>query len=229
MHRNLGFRRKLALMAAVVAAVVALAAQARAESSYEDGNPARAFDRSLWLFRFGMAVGTVDVADLHGAGMGVHGSLARAFGKLAVKADYDALSVSESEPYLEHPRAGVSQRGALGVRWQPIGMLLGKRLNTGFWVQGTVGRQWFIWDKGGTLTRNDVELAVGLDFLGNFAEWGERAKIFGFGWSFRFLFAENPYADVPTVAVCGGPCDMPTRAPRYDLSFLFVLELAYGR
>ncbi len=224
-------RRKLVLAAAVVAAVLALAAEARARSpsSYGDGSPQSAFQKSHWLFRFGLAVGNADVADLHGAGVGGHFSLARSFGKLELKADYDLVNVTEGEPYVDHPRAGLMHRGGAGVRWQPIGLVIGKRLNTGFWVEGTVGREFFAWDKGGTLTRNDVSIGVGVDFLGNFADWGERAKLFGFGWSFRFLIADNPYADVNAVSVCGGPCDTPTPAPRYDLSFLFVLELQYGR
>lgn len=227
------FWRRLVLAVAAAAALLALAAEARAEYPVEDRYEERyttgagVFDRSYWVARFGMAVGSIDVADLAGVGVGAHLSLSRVFGKVGLKADYDLLHVAEE--YVDRPRAGLLHRAGLGVRWNAAHALRSRKGQITMWLEGGAGRQWFAWDKGGTLTRNDVSIGIGADIIGNFADWGERPRLLGFSYALRFLIAENPYADLQSVEVCGGPCDTPTVAPRFDASFMFVMEIEYGR
>lgn len=211
--------RKLMTLAGVVCALSLSPAVARAEG----------WDDPRTMFTLGFAVGTANVADLEGTAFGLHVDAGRSFGRTHLQAEYGLYGITEGTAEVSTGRQGLMQRAGLGLRYH-FGHLPFSRSMLGvIWAEGGIGREWYAWDGGGRLTRDDLSVGVGFGFVGNLGGYSGKAKYLGFHYLFRFSAAENPYADKIDAVACGGPCDEATEPLPYDLTFTFIMGFAFGR
>jgi hypothetical protein len=90
------------------------------------------------------------------------------------------------------------------------------------WVAAGLGRERFAWDTGGTLDRNDVELAVGSSFGAHGDAWWGGMTI-----ALRIIYARRK--DGLQSIACGGPCDVATRPSSLDRTIALDLTFPFGK
>jgi len=91
------------------------------------------------------------------------------------------------------------------------------------WAELGAGVEYYVWDAGGTWTRPDLALGLGLTSYGS-----DDGLHGGLTLGLRVQLARrNDVAHAP--AACGGPCDGPTQPTGWDRSFLFDLTVLFGR
>lgn len=179
----------------------------------------------------GMLAGGTDIGDVRGPGVGVELNVGPRFGNLVLLGQFDYLGVGESSS-TEDARRGSQARIGLLARYTFLDMGGEKGpLGVGFWLEGGGGRQHVAWDRGGTLTRNDITLGLGLQLDAHFDRDSNtrRSRYLGPYFAFRANIARAPEAADGTEPSCGGPCDTATTPNRTDISLFFNFGMHWGR
>lgn len=172
---------------------------------------------------FGMVAGSQKIGPMDGSTMGMHLDVARVMGRTQIMLEYQLLHLADGGEYhAESAGEGIIQRVGATLRFALQRKQIGNCcFNTSFFVEAGFGRQFVFWNEGGRLTRDD--LAVGLAFDAT----GTGRKRRGMTYAFRATLAENEAAD-SAPSVCGGPCDSPSKPPRFDIGLMFMITIAIG-
>jgi hypothetical protein len=171
----------------------------------------------------GMLAGGSDIGDMHGPGVGLEVNAGMRLSDLTILGQLDYLGVGESR-YTEDPRRGDLMRLGLAAR-NPLAL--------GFWLEAGGGRQRIAWDRGGTLTRNDLVLGFGVQLDAKLGSSSGKPRYLGPYFAFRANMARAPEptdaSDPMTTPTCGGPCDTATNPSATDISVFFNFGMHWGR
>ncbi|MCB9565481.1 MAG: hypothetical protein H6709_02710 [Kofleriaceae bacterium] len=176
--------------------------------------------------RIGLLLGGADVGDVNGPSSGFHASLGYRYGTVSVMGEYEYLTVGDGlGDRLD--RDGRTTRGGAALHWQladvapkdsPVGMQ--------FWVEGGLGAERVMWNRGGVLYRPDAIAGFGFEVDGR--GWASpRPRHFGVYVALRVMVAKGPPSAEP--AMCEGPCSVATTPSRNDVSLFAHLGLHFGR
>jgi hypothetical protein len=189
--------------------------------------------------RVGMVLGGSDVGDADGFSIGVTSGLGYRVGDATLRARLDHYRVgdgrSESIDGMS-PRRGRATRVGGALRYALVSSYNALKhserkrgsVAVELWAEGGLGLEHVGWKAGGVLDRPSGELAIGFDVDGFGApNERQRRRHIGYSMAFRTLIAQGPSIEAP--AMCGGPCDKPTRPSRTDVSMFFDLSVHWGR
>lgn len=180
--------------------------------------------------RIGMLLGGSDVGDADGFSLGLVSGLGYRIGDVTLRGRFDHYRVGDgaNESAARNGRAtrlGAAVRYSLANSYQPERTRSG--VGVELWGEAGIGWEHVAWRPGGVLDRPSGELAIGFE-LDRFGERSyQRRRHIGYFLGFRTLIARGPATDEP--AMCGGPCDRPTRPSRIDLSMFFEFGVHWGR
>ncbi len=225
-RRAFGLAMVRAAMSCVLAvAVVGGLAGVAAADDYDD----KPFDKPRTELGFGMYAGGFDVGPVGGAGVGVHLDAGRRMGNLMLYGEYAFLGIGENSYEVENPirghlhRLGVNARYAFadfgGGRYTPV--------KGAFWLEGGLGHQRVLWERGGKLDRADVSFGFGAE-VDIRQRRAKKPKFWSIYYAFRMTVTEAP-GKAQMEPTCGGPCDEPTLPSPYDLGFFFNMGFTFGR
>jgi hypothetical protein len=172
----------------------------------------------------GFVVGEQPVGTVVGTAVGFHVDGGLRAGRIAALGEYwfttlseDASDHAPAHAYLQ--RLGAVARYSVGVLQTEDHFARGD-----LWIEAGVGRELVTWRDGGTLGRTDVAFGLAGQFRIRYGS-GERRKI-GLYYAARFLFADRPGTKA-LPAMCGGPCDEPSRAIPVDIGIYFNLGVLF--
>lgn len=232
-HRTLAAAAWLGPLLAVLLAAPAARAQTTAVASDEPadddgGNPFR-LGRSD--FGFGLLAGSYSVGPVSGPGVGLH--LDAGWNRKAwlIYGEYDFVSIGQNQQDVTDPIRGLLHRFAAMGRYAFAEFGDGQNfpLQGQFWLEGGVGREIVMWDKGGRLGRNDIAIGLGAEANVVTRRDTPDPNVFGIYYAFRMTIARAPDDGAIEMATCGGPCDEATLPSPYDLGLFFNAGLSWGR
>lgn len=174
----------------------------------------------------GMLAGGADIGDVQGPGIGLEINAGRRFGDISILGQIDYLGVGESQ-YIADPRRGSLARAGLMARYSVLDFAGDRNpLGVNLWIEAGGGRQRIAWDRGGTLTRSDVNLGFGIQLD---ARLDNGRRHLGPYFAFRANIAQAPDLAMDSEPTCGGPCDTATAPSSTDLSLFFHFGMHLGR
>jgi hypothetical protein len=179
-----------------------------------------------------MLAGTSDIGDMRGRGAGLEISAGMRLDELSILGQLDYLGVGESRD-VENPRRGDRMRLGLAARYALFQINpQNNPLALGFWLEAGAGRQRIAWNRGGTLTRNDLALGLGVQMDAKIGGKSGKPRYLGPYFAFRANMARAPEpmetSDGMT-PTCGGPCDTATGPSATDISIFFNVGMHWGR
>jgi hypothetical protein len=180
-------------------------------------------DRSTDI-ALGLILGGTDVGDVDGPGVGFQLMIGRRFGPLALLGEYAYHSVGDGPNDAQSRNGNVNRLGVVARfdAWS-IGAVDG-RLRGALYFEGGAGRHHVAWDKGGSLTRNDLSFGFGFQQR---VRVGDTRRSIGWFTGLRGQLARAP--DVDATPTCDGPCDTLTVPSRRDLSLFWMFGINFGR
>jgi hypothetical protein len=178
----------------------------------------------------GMLAGSSDIGDVHGPGVGLEVNAGVRLSDLTILGQFDYLGVGESR-FIDAPRRGDLMRLGLAARYALFQMdPRDKPLALGFWLEAGGGRQRIAWERGGTLTRNDLVLGLGVQLDAKVGGNSGKPRYLGPYFGFRASMAGAPEPMDPAgTPTCGGPCDTATHPSATDISIFFNFGMHWGR
>ncbi|HEY4179214.1 MAG TPA: hypothetical protein VGM90_20365 [Kofleriaceae bacterium] len=216
----------------LLALAVALPAVASANTVATDGVSYSQEPQKIWggeqrvEGRLGWLIGGADVGDANGWSTGFAGGIGYRVGDATLRGtlDYYRIGDGGGDAQNRHGRAlrlGGALRYSLFHSGTDVPIF-------DLWGEVGLGVEHAMWEPGGVLDRPSAEIAIGYDIdgAGNERSPGRRRHI-GYFMAFRTLLAEGPGMAGP--AVCGGPCDTPTKPSRVDTTMFFELGMHWGR
>ena len=180
--------------------------------------------------RVGALLGGSDVGDADGFSVGLTTGLGYRIGDYTLRARFDHYRVGDGADEAKQ-RNGRGTRIGGAVRYSFASTADDhERAGVGidFWGEAGFGIEHVTWRQGGVYDRPSAELAIGfeLDGYGKRDDKYRRRHV-GYFMAFRSFIARGPESDGP--AVCGGPCTMPTKPSRNDISMFFEIGLHWGK
>ena len=208
-----------------------LQAWSEAENGAEEEHDDNPFHKGRSDITLGLLAGSFRVGPVGGPAVGPHLDAGWNMSRLRLYGEYDLVMIGENEQVVDKPIRGQMHRFSAMARYA-LGEIGGGDdvpLQGQLWVEGGLGRELILWDKGGKLGRNDVALGIGgqLDVMAR--RHSPHPNVFGLFYAFRLVVAREPHTDKVEMATCGGPCDEPTKPSPWDLGLFFNVGLSWGR
>lgn len=179
----------------------------------------------------GLLGGSSNVGDMHGSGIGAEVNAGYRWNDVTMLAQFDYLGVSESQ-MLDAPRRGNLMRLGMAARYLVFQVdPIPEEFGMGFWLEAGAGRQRVAWERGGTLTRNDLVFGFGMQMDITVGKKSGKPRYLGPYFAFRLNAARAPesMSDAMSGPACGGPCDTATKPSANDISAFFNLGMNWGR
>lgn len=176
----------------------------------------------------GMLVGNSDIGDVSGPGVGFEVNVGRRFGDLTLLGQLAYMGVGESRYQVDARRGELARVGLIG-RYSMFDIAAAKPLAYDFWIEAGGGRQRVSWEQGGTLTRNDLTLGLGMHIDATIEQDGNSPSHLGPFFALRFNLARAPSLADDSMPTCGGPCDTATTPSSNDISVFFHAGMYWGR
>jgi hypothetical protein len=175
--------------------------------------------------RLGTLLGSGDVGDSRGFSGGLHVAVGARRGDFGALAELQYAGIGDSPGNLA-PRRGRVTRAALVGRWNALSGGPDAPLSGDLWIEGGVGYEHVMWNRGGVMDRPFVALGFGSELDARPRPGGKRRHV-GPYIGIRTQLARGPEStEMPT---CGGPCTRATRPSSLDARIYVVFGVHTGR
>jgi len=175
--------------------------------------------------RLGTLLGSGDVGDARGFSGGLPVAVGVRRGDAGAIAELQYAGIGDSLASTS-PRRGRVTRAALVGRWNALSGSPDAPVSGDLWIEGGVGYEHVMWNRGGVMDRPFVALGFGSELDARPRPAGKRRHV-GPYVGMRTQLARGP--ESTAMPTCGGPCTRATRPSSLDASIYVVFGVHTGR